>query len=180
MFSRSLFDDGHSAPNFAAGLEIAQQNDRVGQIGDIDRRLHVADQPMLGHRQEGSGASPVHVLDQFVDVQDERIFLRHRGLIAVQAVDHDRARSAASTRRRPVGKFAGGELGRVHLLDVEPAGSRTARGQGRALSCVRTARRLLVEHEHGRPVSSLAHSNNEVKRERAVPVPPKDESARPG
>src|ERR1700734_3237802 len=89
VFSRSLFDDGHSAPNFAQGLEIAQENDRIGQIGDIDRSLHVSDEAMLRHRQEGIYTLPVHVLDQLVHVQNERILLWHRGLIPVEAVDHD-------------------------------------------------------------------------------------------
>ena len=76
-------------------LEVAQQDDRVGEIGDVDRRLHVADQPVLRDGQEGRGALPVQILQQFVHVQDERLLLRHRGLIAVQAVDHDGARLVA-------------------------------------------------------------------------------------
>ena len=87
---RPLLDDGNGAADRARSLEVAQQDHRVGEIGDVDRRLHVAHQPVLGDGQEGRNTLAIEELQQFVHVQDQRILLRHRRLISVQAVDHHR------------------------------------------------------------------------------------------
>ena len=53
------------------------------------------------------------------------LLLRHRGLIAVQAVDHDGLRVVLSTQRaHALGELAGRELGRIDLLDDQLAGCR--------------------------------------------------------
>ena len=54
-----LLDHRHRPAHPPERLEIAQQDDRVGEIGDVDRRLHVADQAVLGDGQEGRGALAV-------------------------------------------------------------------------------------------------------------------------
>ena len=104
------------------GLEIAQQDDRVGEIGDVDRGLHVADQPVLGDGQEGRRALAVEELQQLVHVQDQLLLLGHRLLVAVEAVDHDGARAEAfDARPHPLREFAGAHLGGVDLLDQQIA-----------------------------------------------------------
>ena len=53
----ALLDDRHRAPHAAERLEIAQHDHGVGEIGDIDRLLHVADHAVLRHGQEGRHAA---------------------------------------------------------------------------------------------------------------------------
>ena len=63
MFPGSLLDDGHGAADLADCLEIAQQDDRISQIGHVDRRLHVAHQSGVLHRD----LKPANVLIRAVD-----------------------------------------------------------------------------------------------------------------
>ena len=108
MRSGALLDDGNGAAHSPQRFEIAQQDDSVGQIGDVDRGLHVAHQPVLRDRQEGRGALPVQILQQFMHMQNERVFLRHGGLIAVQAVDDDGPHPMSfHAVAHALGKFAG-------------------------------------------------------------------------
>ena len=103
-------------------LEIAQQDHGIRKIGHVDRRLHIADQSVLGDRHEGRRALAIEILQQFVHVQDQRIFLGHRGLIAVEAVDqHGLDAVLVDPLADAVGEFAGRQLGGIDLLDEEIA-----------------------------------------------------------
>ncbi len=57
-----------------------KQNDRIGQVSDVDRGLHVTDQAMLGDRHEGRRAFAVEVQQQFVHVQ-------HQGVLPASPLD---------------------------------------------------------------------------------------------
>ena len=51
-------------------------------------------------------------------MQHECVFVRHGGLVAIQAVDHHRLdRVVVDDGSNLVGELAWGELGRVHLLN---------------------------------------------------------------
>ena len=118
----ALLDDRDRAAHLPHRLEVAQQDHRVGEVGHVDRRPHVAHEPVLGHRQEGRGALPVEVLQQLMDMQDECVLLRHRGLITVEAVDHHRLdRVLVDADTDPVSELTRRQLGRVDLLDEELA-----------------------------------------------------------
>ena len=71
MRAGPFLDDRNRAPHAAERLEIAQHDDGVGEIGDVDRLLHVADHSVLRHRQKCRRALAVEVLQQFVKVEDE-------------------------------------------------------------------------------------------------------------
>ena len=76
---------------------------------------------MLCDRHESRRATPVQVLQQLVDMQNQGVFLRHGGLIAVEAVDHDGFdlliidRAAHAMR-----KLARREFGSIDLFDKQP------------------------------------------------------------
>lgn len=78
---------------------------------------------MLGDGHERGDAAAVEIQQQFVHVQDQRIFFRHGGLIAVDAVDHHGLDPALiHAAPHAVRELAGGQLGRVDLLDQQVAG----------------------------------------------------------
>src|SRR6476646_6865299 len=85
----SLFKHGDCSPHLAERFKIPQHQDRVGKVGDVHRSFHVSDQAMLGHRQESRRAETIEVLQQFMHVEDQKLFFRHRILITIQAVDDD-------------------------------------------------------------------------------------------
>lgn len=89
MQPSSFLDHGDRSPHPSRSLEVAQQYDCVREVGHVDRRLHVADKPMLCNGKEGIGALPVQILKQLMHVKDQRIFIGHRRLIAVDAIDDD-------------------------------------------------------------------------------------------
>ena len=122
MEAGAFLDHRHGAANPSHRLEVAKQDDAVGQISHIDRRLHIADQPVLGDRHEGRRTLPVQKLQQFMHVKNERIFLRHRGLVAVEAVDDDGPDLLGfDDSADPVGELAGRKFGRVDLLEDDIA-----------------------------------------------------------
>ena len=64
----------------------------------------------------------VEVLQQLVHVQDQMLLLRHRILISVEAIDHDRSNIVLFDRLADfVGEFTGRYLGGVDLNDGELA-----------------------------------------------------------
>jgi hypothetical protein len=120
MLAGSLLDHRDGAPNSPFSLEKAQQYDRVCEVGNIDRRFHVADEPMLGDRKECGYAQPIQELQQFVHVQNEGMLLGHRLLIPVEAIDNDNMDfiifyAPAYAMR----KLAGRKLRRIDLLDEQ-------------------------------------------------------------
>ena len=65
-----FLNHGYCAPHLAGRFKITQQQDGIREIGHIDRRLHIADQSMLGNRQESRSAQTVQILQQLMHVQD--------------------------------------------------------------------------------------------------------------
>nr|GFA06095.1 hypothetical protein [Tanacetum cinerariifolium] len=111
------------AAHFAQRFEVAQQNDRVSQVGDVHRRIHVTDQAVLGNGHEGRRALAIEVEQQLMDVQDQRIFFWHRSLIAIQAVEDDGLDvQLIDAAAHPMGELARRQLGGVHLLNHQIAG----------------------------------------------------------
>ena len=62
----TLLDHRDRAPDLAQRLEIAEQDNGVGQIGDVDRGLHLPHQAVLGDRQEGSELRESQLSERFI------------------------------------------------------------------------------------------------------------------
>ena len=63
MRAAALLDDRDRLPHLAAGLEVAEQDDGVGQVAGVDRRVHLpADQSLMGaDQQRGHAGWPKYV-----------------------------------------------------------------------------------------------------------------------
>src|SRR5512144_678915 len=59
-----FLDDGNCAPDLAESLEISKQDERVRQVGGVNRHPHVADNAMLRQYEEGARPLSVKVLQQ--------------------------------------------------------------------------------------------------------------------
>ena len=150
MGAGALLDHRDRAPDAAERLEIAQQDDGVGQIGDVDRLLHVADQAVLRDGEEGRRALAVQVLQQLVHMQDQELLLGHRRLIAVEAVDHDGADAVACRRRRAPDartRPAISSAASICSMNSLPASRIACRSMPSALARVEQQPELLVENE---------------------------------
>ena len=89
VLAGALLYDGDRTPNPSQGFEVSEKNNRIRQIGNVDRSLHFPKKPVLGHRKKGIRTLAVQILQEFVYVKQERVLLRHCRLIAVEAVNHD-------------------------------------------------------------------------------------------
>ena len=77
---------------------------------------------MLRNGQERRHATPIQVLQQLVEMQDEVLLFRHRCLVTIDAVDRDHSRvGAIHAGAHAVREFAGRQFRGVHLLDSELA-----------------------------------------------------------
>ena len=104
-------------------LEIPQQDHRIGEIGNVDGRLHVPDNAVLSNSQKRVDSLPVQILQQLVHMEDQQFFFRHGGLVAVEAVDDDRfCVSGVDDCANEMRELAGRQLRGIHLLDHERAG----------------------------------------------------------
>ena len=106
---------------------------------------------MLGYRHEGRRALAVEILQQFVHVQDQRIFLGHRRLIAVEAVDqHGLDLILVDPPADAVGEFAGRKLGGVDLLDEQAAAAlHCFEIDAKTFHAIEQQTEFFVEHEKG-------------------------------
>ena len=151
MHAAAILEHGNGLAHAPFRFEKAQQHDGVGDVGDIEVGRHRAHQPMLRIDEEGHHAPLAEIGEEFVHLEQQLLFLRHGGHIAVQAVDHDHA-DAAFLHLVPDarGKFAGRDFGRVDLLDrqaalIDMAGDIQAEGVGPGQQCADA----LVKFEQG-------------------------------
>src|SRR3546814_2467244 len=79
--------------DLASHFEIAQHHHGVAQIGDVQGRIHRANQAVLGEDKDGEYALLSQIAEQFMHLQDQEPLVGHRAEIAVEAVDHDDARA---------------------------------------------------------------------------------------
>ena len=118
VHAAALLHDRDRLADPSLRLEVAQQDHAVGEIADVDRRVHRADQAVLREHEHRGHAVLPEVAEQLVQMQQEEPLLRHRVEIAVEAVDdqdahlvvldrlaHERARTrpAAAAPDRPAG-----------------------------------------------------------------------------
>ncbi len=179
----ALLDDRHRPPHAAQRLEIAQQHHGIGKIGHIDRRLHIADQSMLRHRHECRRALAVQILQQFMHVQDQGVFLGHGGLIAVEAVDHDGLDLVLiDPLANAMGEFAGRQLRGIDLLDEQAAARAASASRSMPSPFMRRKQQpeFLVEHEQRRLFAARDRRDNEGDRDQRLAGSrrPEDQRAR--
>ena len=136
------------------GLEVAQQDDRVGEVARVDRASASAPTRPCWATTEIVDTPAAEVGEQLVELRDEEPLLGHGVEVAVEAVDddHRRVRRCSTARRIAVGELAGRELGGVDLrehdaaardvaVDVDAEAGGAARGRSRAARRRRTWRR---------------------------------------
>lgn len=88
----ALLDHRDCLADFALHLEVAKNENVVGQIADISRSLHAgSNHSCLREDHERDDAAVIQVRQQFVQVQGQELFAGHSLQKAVQAVDDDGA-----------------------------------------------------------------------------------------
>src|ERR1017187_1736267 len=126
VLTAPFLDDRDRLPHFANRLEIAEEDDGLGEVGRVDRRRQRADHTVLCNDEDGHHALVAEVREKLVKLGGEEPLLGHCVQIAVQAVDDDdlRPRLSAFPLGGPadaVGEFTWRELGRVNRLDFDAA-----------------------------------------------------------
>src|SRR5512135_2169609 len=121
-----LLHDRDGLPHLAHGLEVAEKDDSVREVGYVDGRLHRPDEAVLGDQEERHDALVPEVGQEFMELGDEEPLLGHGIEVAVQAVDDydsrpPRAVGPLDGRPDPVGELARRQLGRVDGLDADAA-----------------------------------------------------------
>ena len=97
---------------------LAATPDTDDDLAGRSLALQRAHQAVLGDCQKCRGPLPIQILLELVHMKNEKLLLRHRVLITVQAINNDCANVFfLHTRPDPVREFAGRYFGCVHLLD---------------------------------------------------------------
>ena len=87
-----LFDDGNGLFHSSLGFEVTQENDRIGKISEVDGRLHVGDEPLLGKNHQSEDALMIKVGEELMQLEGKKAFFGHGIEVAIDAVDDDEAR----------------------------------------------------------------------------------------
>src|SRR5690348_2588651 len=122
MCASAFLDHRHRAPDGSRRLEEAQQYYGIGEVGDLHRRVKVADQTVLRDGQERRHPLAIEELQQLVDVQGKRTLIGHGGPIPVQAVDNDGGQSPGNLRANAMREFTRRQFRCIHLFDVQQPG----------------------------------------------------------
>jgi len=125
---------------------------------------------MLRHRHECRSTPAVQILQQFVHVQDQRVFLGHRGPITIEAVDHHGLDVVLiDPLADAVREFAGRQLRGVQLLDEEVAAAlHLFEVDAEPLHARKQQAELLVEHEQRRLFATRDRGGDEDDRQKGI------------
>src|ERR1700709_1360912 len=122
VLTASFLQEGECAPHAAIELEIAQHQHAIGEIADVEGRIHRSEHAMLREHQNGKDPELTEVAQQLVHLQDQEALVRHRVQVAIEAVDdHDTRVSGFSAAAYGIGKLARRHFGRVDLLNIDQA-----------------------------------------------------------
>src|SRR5215207_10187200 len=117
-----LLDHRRSTSDLSTGFKEAQQQNGVAEVGQIQRRSHVAHHAGLRQDQDGHHALLVQIGQQLMHLQDHELLVRHGVQVPAQAVDHHHPGTPALDGvAHLAGELAGREIGRVDLLQAQPA-----------------------------------------------------------
>src|SRR3954471_21026210 len=148
-------------------LEVAQQDHRIGQVGEVDRRLQgLPHETRLGHHQQGQHPLLVEVGEQLVQMEQEEALLRHGVPVAVQAVEHHDADAVLDRAADVEGELARRQLGGIDLADRDaPLLDLTAQGEAEPLGPADPVVRELVERIDGGVVAALRGRRDVLRRQ---------------
>src|SRR6185437_8929247 len=167
--SGALLHHRKRAADAPARLEEAQQQHRVGEVGEVDRGLHGADQAVLGEDHDGHHALLAEIAQQLVHLQGEVGLLRHGVLVAGERVQHDDAGAGFDSVADHGRQFAGRELGGVHVLQAEQAGALVLRQvDAHAAAALQQHAARLVERHHQRLLATVHGGGQELQRQRGL------------
>ena len=122
MIAASLLHDRKRTPHASIELKIAQHQHAVGEIADVERRIHRSDKAMLRQHQDGQDATLTEIAQQFVHLQNQEALIRHRVEVAVKAIDdHDLSVSVLNAAPHGVGELARSHFSRINLLNIDQA-----------------------------------------------------------
>src|SRR5271166_6702962 len=90
MTAATAFDGGDGLAYFAMSFEVAQEQDIVGEIADVDRALQRgANGTGLSQNHDREHAAISQIGQQFVQMHGQELLPGHRLKIAVQTVEKD-------------------------------------------------------------------------------------------
>src|ERR1700744_4506891 len=89
MAAAALLHYGESLVDAAGPLEVAEEQDGVGEIADIDRCLRGSDESVLGHCDGSHGTLLAEVGEDLMQLHGQKLLIRHSFQEAVDAVDYD-------------------------------------------------------------------------------------------
>ena len=122
MGAAPFLEDREGLADLAGILEVAEEQYGVGEVADVDRGLHGADEAVLGQGKDGGDALLAEVGEQFVELHGEELFMRHGVEEAVHAVQDEHAQVFVLDQPADPGdKFSRGEFRGVDLLDLQCA-----------------------------------------------------------
>jgi len=124
VLAAALLHHRNGLPNLAAGLEVAQKNDRIRQVAGIYRRVHLrADQPLVRPDHDRCHAHLAQIHQQLVQLNGQKALFGCRVQISIQAVDDDDLGvSGFNGMPDRVGELSGRQFGRIDLLQEDGAG----------------------------------------------------------
>ena len=91
MIAAAFFDYRDGLFHGAKRFEVAQDQDGVGEISEIDRGLHRTYEALLREHQDGDDAPLIQKREQLVQLEIEVTLLGHGVDVTVETVDYDEA-----------------------------------------------------------------------------------------
>src|SRR5579862_2965974 len=167
MVAAALFHDRKGAAYSSGHLEIAQHENGVAQIADVERRIHRADQPVLGEHKHRQDSLLSQVAQQFMHLQNEEALIRHGVHIAIEAVDNDDP-CAVGLDAVPYicRELSGREFGGIDLLETDQTrGDVLLQGQSERTGASFHGAAALVEGEEHRMFATFGGCDDVGQRE---------------
>src|SRR6476469_594752 len=87
VLSAAFLHDRNGLVNATARFEVTQENDGVGEVADVDRALHRADEAVLREHEDRGHRILPEVAQQLVQMKEEKLLLRNGVEVAVETVD---------------------------------------------------------------------------------------------
>ncbi len=122
MSSKALLEDGETPSDLAVGLEVTQQDHRVGDVADVDGRLNLAEQPVGRENHERQDPGAREIAEQVVEPVHELSLAGHRLKVSADAVDRDDAYTAVlDVGADHLRELAGRDRSYLHLTQLDEA-----------------------------------------------------------
>src|SRR5665213_646621 len=167
VLAAALLHHRQGAPDGARVFEVAQHDHRVAEVAHVQRRIHRADQAVLGQDLDGEDAELAEIAQQLMHLQDEEALVRHGVEVAVEAVDDDELGSVLLDALAHEGsELARRHLGRIYLLDAqEPRGHALVEGQADRARAGHYGAASLIERENDGTLFALGRGDRIGERQ---------------